>query len=59
MPSASGLEAQIRSEFPDAEVELIRSSGGVFEVSRDGVLIFSKKRTGKRPTWQDIQPHLL
>lgn len=33
----------MRSEFPDAEVEMIPSGGGVFEVSLDGELVFSKK----------------
>jgi len=31
------------------EVELIRSSGGVFEVVVDGDLIYSKKQTGEFP----------
>ncbi len=29
--------------FPDAEVRLIESSGGVFEVAVDGKQVFSKK----------------
>ena len=29
--------------YPEAEVKLIESSGGVFEVTMDGRLIFSKK----------------
>lgn len=32
-----------------AEVELIESSGGVFEVVVDGTLVYSKKRTGEFP----------
>jgi len=52
------LEARIREAFPHAEVELIRSSGGVFEVSRDGELIYSKKRTGRHPTWEEIREKL-
>ena len=31
------------------KVELIKSSGGVFEVVIDGVLIYSKKKTGEFP----------
>jgi len=31
------------------EVELIKSSGGVFEVVIDGDLIYSKKQTGEFP----------
>lgn len=29
--------------FPEAEVQLIESSGGVFEVTMDGQLLYSKK----------------
>ncbi|MBX6364067.1 MAG: Rdx family protein [Gemmatimonadetes bacterium] len=52
------MEAQIRAEFPGAEVELIESSGGVFEVSKDGELIYSKKQTGRHPTWDEIREKL-
>ena len=48
----------IRETFPDAQVELIRSTGGVFEVSRDGELIYSKKQTGRHPTWEEIREKL-
>jgi selenoprotein W-related protein len=33
--------------FPDAEVTLLKSSGGVFEVTVDGALVFSKKALGR------------
>ncbi|MBI1966589.1 MAG: hypothetical protein HYS40_01240 [Gemmatimonadetes bacterium] len=36
------MAAEIRSTFPDAEVRLIESSGGRFEVEVDGRLVFSK-----------------
>jgi selT/selW/selH-like putative selenoprotein len=52
------LEAQIRDEFPGAEIELVPGGGGVFEVSRDGVLIYSKKSTGRHPTWEEIRAAL-
>jgi predicted Rdx family selenoprotein len=39
-------------------VELIRSSGGVFEVVADGRLIFSKKALGRHPTWDEIHAAL-
>lgn len=42
----------------DADISLIRSSGGVFEVCRDGELIFSKKRLGRFPDPGEI-PDLL
>ena len=37
-----------------AEVELVKSGGGVFEVSVDGRLAFSKKQTGRFPSDQEI-----
>lgn len=33
--------------MPGAEVRLVKSSGGVFEVTADGVLVFSKKSLGR------------
>jgi len=41
------LEAEIRHEFPNAEVRLVESSGGVFEVTADGTLVFSKRELGR------------
>jgi selenoprotein W-related protein len=37
------LAAEITHAFPDSDVRLIPSSGGVFEVTLDGELLFSKK----------------
>ena len=34
---------------PDLEVELIAGGNGVFEVSFDGELVFSKNRLGRFP----------
>lgn len=39
---------------PDAEVELVRSDGGVFEITVDGQLKYSKKATGQFPTDAEI-----
>ena len=33
--------------YPDAQVALIESSGGVFEVACDGELIYSKRQLGR------------
>lgn len=33
--------------FPQAEVKLIQSSGGAFEVELDGRAVFSKKALGR------------
>jgi selT/selW/selH-like putative selenoprotein len=37
------LAAELKQVFPDTEVRLIESSGGLFEVAVDGRLVFSKK----------------
>jgi selT/selW/selH-like putative selenoprotein len=37
------LAAELKQAFPDVEVRPIQSSGGLFEVSVDGQLVFSKK----------------
>jgi selenoprotein W-related protein len=37
------LAAELKQTFPDSEVRLIPSSGGVFEVTMDGKVVFSKK----------------
>jgi selT/selW/selH-like putative selenoprotein len=33
----------LKQAFPDADVRLVESSGGLFEVMADGKLVFSKK----------------
>jgi len=45
LPEASRVEAEIKTSFSGVEVELIRGAGGIFDVHRDGVLIFSKDRS--------------
>jgi len=42
------LAARIQQTLP-AEINLIESSGGVFEVKVDGMLVYSKKQTGEFP----------
>jgi len=37
------LVAELKQAFPDVEVRLVQSSGGLFEVTADGQLVFSKK----------------
>lgn len=45
----------VSSKFgKDIEIDLIPSSGGVFEVSLDGELLFSKKETGRFPDQKEI-----
>jgi len=33
----------LRQKYPDIDIQLIESSGGVFEVDLDGKRVFSKK----------------
>jgi selT/selW/selH-like putative selenoprotein len=40
--------------FPDAEVHLVRSMGGVFEVTVDGKLVFSKRALGRFPAYREV-----
>ena len=42
-PAASRAEQEIKENFPRAVVELIKGSGGIFDVYLNDKLIFSKK----------------
>ncbi len=44
----------IGQPHPIREIGLVPSSGGRFEVSIDGELVYSKKATGAHPTDQQI-----
>jgi len=37
------LAAELKNAFPTVDVRMVPSSGGVFEVTVDGALIFSKR----------------
>lgn len=39
------MAAELKQTFPEVEVRLVQSSGGLFEVMVDGQLVFSKKAT--------------
>lgn len=52
------MEARIREEFPGAAVELIESSGGVYEVTVEGKLIYSKKATGRHAEWEEVRERI-
>lgn len=41
-----------------ASLELLPSKGGVFEVTLDGALIFSKRATDRFPEPDEIKAHL-
>jgi selT/selW/selH-like putative selenoprotein len=51
MPKASRLEEELKANFNNISVELIRGSGGVFEVKVDGEMIFSKN-SGPNATYR-------
>lgn len=41
------MAAELKEQFPDAEIRLIPGSGGVFLVVADGKQVFSKKEAGR------------
>ncbi len=53
LPQATSLMDQIKKEIGN-QAKLKPSGGGVFEVTVDGSLIYSKKRTGLFPEEKDI-----
>ncbi len=42
------------NNLSNVDVKFIKSSGGVFEVEKDGILIFSKKKEGRFPEHDEI-----
>lgn len=44
----------MRDRYEDLDVQLVEAGGGVFEVTVDGRLIFSKKRSGRHPELEEI-----
>jgi selT/selW/selH-like putative selenoprotein len=41
------LAAEIRQRFPEAELQMIPSRGGRFEIHRDGQPVYEKSKTGR------------
>ena len=54
LPQASSLETELKQNFPNMEISLISSGGGVFEIVLDGKLIFSKKAINRFPEKGEI-----
>jgi selT/selW/selH-like putative selenoprotein len=48
------LAAEVRETYPDAEVEMIPSRGGRFEVTLDGTPIFEKSKLGRHAKTGEI-----
>lgn len=53
MPRASSLAATIKRELA-LESELVRGSGGIFVVTVDNEIIFSKREQGRFPSEREI-----
>ena len=56
-PQASSLAAAIKSELGHTS-EYIKSGGGLFEVTANGKIIFSKKETGRFPSNDEVIKNL-
>jgi predicted Rdx family selenoprotein len=52
------LAAEIGQRFPSAQVELIASSGGRFEVVADGVPVFQKSKLHRHAEPGEVIAHL-
>jgi len=59
LPQASSLEVELKSKFDHVKIELISSGGGVFEVTLDNKLIFSKKALKRFPKQGEIEKLIL
>jgi selT/selW/selH-like putative selenoprotein len=48
------LKAELEKTFSGIEVKLIEGGGGIFDVKKEGQLIFSKKLVGRFPEHEEI-----
>jgi selT/selW/selH-like putative selenoprotein len=48
------LKAALQEAFPGVEIELIKGKGGAFEIRSGDVLVFSKKKSGRFPTNDEV-----
>ena len=55
LPRASSLEAKLKQTFQGIDVQLISSGGGVFEVTLNDRLIFSKRSLNRFPDDSEIE----
>jgi len=39
------VEAELKAKYPDSNIELVKGSGGIFDVVCDGQLIYSRQQT--------------
>ncbi|MCH7708803.1 MAG: Rdx family protein [Myxococcales bacterium] len=57
MPKATSLAAAIQAEF-GVDADLVQGESGVFDVTVDGRLIFSKDKTGRFPDDEEVLSQL-
>ena len=43
------MEAHLKTKYNEADIKLVSSGGGVFEITLNDELIFSKKALGRFP----------
>ena len=55
LPRASSLEVELKTKFPKVDTKLISSGGGVFEITLDNNLIFSKKALERFPEEGEVE----
>jgi selT/selW/selH-like putative selenoprotein len=48
------VEAELKANYSDADVKLIKGHGGIFEVKCNGKLIFTKKTVARFPNDGEI-----
>ena len=53
LPRAEELKQKL--EKLGAEIDLVEGDRGVFDVSVNGKLVFSKHQTGRFPEWEEIE----
>ncbi|MCB2212758.1 Rdx family protein [bacterium] len=41
-------------KFPDAQIKMIKGRGGIFDVTYEGQLVFSKHRQGRFPDSREV-----
>ncbi len=54
LPRAKELKQKLEKEFT-ADVTLVDGERGIFDVTVDGKLVFSKHKEGKFPEWDEIK----
>ncbi len=48
------MKAALEKAYPGIEIDLIKGKGGAFEIRSGPTLVFSKKKSGRFPTNEEI-----